>query len=80
MFFNIFRYEKHFSDSGAREILDASGLAGLCHQFFTENFHIIYYLFNPNFSTKNSLILYLRTLPAAFIGNPSTNSMYLGTL
>ena len=31
-------------------------------------------------STASSLILYLRILPAAFIGKPSTKSTYLGTL
>ena len=34
----------------------------------------------PRRFAASSLILYLRTLPAAFIGKLSTNSMYLGTL
>ena len=38
------------------------------------------YLSSPYLATASSRILYLRILPAAFIGNPSTNSMYLGTL
>ena len=41
---------------------------------------ILFAFSRPCLSTASSLILYLRILPAAFIGKPSTKSTYLGIL